>query len=197
MKSRHWNHARRATKPGHQDLRSAGPRLRRAARVVVDALERRLLLSATVQFSTASETVNESAGTFSIPVTLSGTPAPTVSTFASGAVEFSAPDGLAFDSAGNLYAANDVKNGTVDKVTPAGVVSIFASGLGGVPADLAFDHAGNLYVSRYTSNAVEKVTPAGTVSTFAAGFNHPDGLAFDAAGNLYVANYSANDTVAR
>ena len=31
---------------------------------------------AEVQFSTGSETVNESAGTFSIPVTLSGTPAP-------------------------------------------------------------------------------------------------------------------------
>ena len=39
-----------------------------------------------VSFSTGSEAVNESAGTFSIPVTLSGRPtgSPTVSTFASG-----------------------------------------------------------------------------------------------------------------
>ncbi len=45
---------------------------------------------AAVQFSTGSETVNASAGTFSIPVTISGTP--TVSTFASG---FNGPVGLA------------------------------------------------------------------------------------------------------
>jgi hypothetical protein len=83
-------------------------------RPCVEWLEARLA-PARVQFSAASETVNESAGSFSIPVTLTGTVTPTVSTFASG---FSDPFGLAFDAAGNLFVSNDT--GTVDKVTPGG-----------------------------------------------------------------------------
>ena len=67
-----------------------------------------------VQFSTGSETENESAGTFSIPVTISDTPA-TVSTFASGLND---PGALAFDSAGNLYVATGAVPGAVSKVTP-------------------------------------------------------------------------------
>ena len=70
-----------------------------------------------MSFGTGSETVDESAGTFSVPVTLSGG-TPTVSAFASGINE---PDGLAFDAAGNLYVA-DGKDHTVGKVTPAGLV---------------------------------------------------------------------------
>ncbi len=144
-----------------------------------------------VQFSTGSETINESAGTFSIPVTISDTP-PTVSTFASG---FSGPDGVAFDSAGNLYVAN-VSAGTISKLTPAGAVSTFASGILN-PSALAFDGAGNLFVaSDVGTGAVSEVTPAGVVSTFATGFSDPAALAFDDAGNLYVANYG-NSTVSK
>ena len=136
---------------------------------------------ARVQFDTGSETVNESAGTFSIPVTVSGTP--TVSTFASG---FDQPYSLAVDSAGNLYVPNGLDD-TVSKVTPAGAVNTFASGFDGA-IGVAFDAAGNLYVSNGLDNTVSKVTPAGIVSQFASGFNGPAGLAFDPAGNLYVAN---------
>jgi hypothetical protein len=57
----------------------------------LDELESRDVPAA-VQFSTASETVSEAAGTFSIPVTLTGTVQPTVSTFATG---FDQPDALA------------------------------------------------------------------------------------------------------
>ncbi len=78
----------------------------------------------TVQFTTGAETVNESAGTFSIPVTLTGAPTPIVTTFASG---FNGPVEEAFDAAGNLYVTSE-SAGTVSKVTPAGVVSAFASG---------------------------------------------------------------------
>ena len=61
-----------------------------------------------VKFSTGVETVNEAAGTFSIPVALSQAITPTVRTFASG---FYSPVGLAFDAAGNLYVANDNYSG--------------------------------------------------------------------------------------
>jgi uncharacterized repeat protein (TIGR01451 family) len=175
------------------------------------------LAPATVQFNAASEIVNATDGSFSVPVTRIVVPA----VFASG---IASPNALTFDASGNLYVAN---GSTVSKVTPAGVVSTFASGfdspdglaLGGGnnifvadsgtntvsevtpagvvspfaarfdrPSGLAFDKAGNLYVANAGNNTVSKVTPAGVVSTFASGFISPDGLAFDAAGNLYVAN---------
>jgi len=83
----------------------------------------------------------------------------------------------------------------VSKVTPAGVVSTFASGFS-APTGEAFDAAGNLYVANFGANTVSKVTPAGAVSPFASGFNEPEGEAFDAAGNLYVAN-EGNGTVSK
>jgi hypothetical protein len=144
----------------------------------------------TAQFSAASETVNATAGTFSIPVTVSSTVTPTVSTFASG---FNDPNGLAFDAAGNLYVAN-TQTSILSKVTQAGVVSTFASG--DDPEGLAFGAAGNLYVANLGNSTVMEVTPAGVVSTFASGFSDPFELAFDGAGNLYVSNLG-NNTVSK
>ena len=122
----------------------------------LEELENRVVPAATVQFSTGSETINETAGTFSIPVTLTGTPTPTVSTFATG---FNLPTGEAFDAAGNLYVGNPAGN-TVSRVTPAGAVSTFASGISS-PEGLAFDAAGNLYVANNGGGTVSKVTPDG------------------------------------
>jgi hypothetical protein len=149
-------------------------------RASFDALEGRALLS-TVSFGTDGESVNDSAGTVSIPVTITGTPtvAPTVSTIASGV---NGPFGLAVDAAGNVFVANTGDN-QVDEVTPAGAISTFASGFDD-PAGLAFDSAGNLYVANAGTDTVSEVTPAGAMSTFASGLSVPVGLAFDAAGNL-------------
>jgi YVTN family beta-propeller protein len=140
-----------------------------------------------VQFSAGSETVNASAGTFSIPVTVAGTP--TVSTLQSG---FDDPFGLAVDANGNLYVAN-TDNNTVSELNPAGQVIATLSGFN-FPFGLAFDSAGNLYVANAGGDTVSMVTPKGVVSTFASGFSGPTGLAFDSAGNLYVVNETA-DTV--
>ena len=136
-----------------------------------------------MQFSTGGETVSHGAGTFSIPVTLAGTPdgTPIVSTFASG---LSTPFGVAVDAAGNLFVSN---GDTVSEVSPAGKVSPVFAGVSS-PGALAFDAKGNLYFTDGDSGTVDKVTPAGAVSTFASGFLEPLGLAFDAAGNLYVAD---------
>ncbi|HEV8058761.1 MAG TPA: DUF4214 domain-containing protein, partial [Gemmataceae bacterium] len=152
-------------------------------RLDLEHLEKRV--TPTVQFSVGTETVDESAGTFSVPVAFVGAPIgpPTVSTFAPG---FLAPSGLAFDANGNLYVA-DASTSTVSKVTPDGTVSTFASGFK-KPFGLVFDAAGNLYVANLNGNTVSEVTPDGVVSTFASGFSDPTGLAFDTAGNLYVAN---------
>jgi sugar lactone lactonase YvrE len=90
-----------------------------------------------------------------------------------------------------MYVANYV-DGSVSTVTPAGVVSAFASGFDG-PDSLAVDGSGNLYVANSGNGTVSEVTPAGIVSTFASGFVNPGGLAFDGGGNLYVASHYGGD----
>ena len=111
------------------------------------------------------------------------------STFGNSAGRLSEPQGIAFDSVGNLYAAHF---GTIEKLTPGGVGSVFASTGSYDPQGIAFDSAGNLYAANsgpvpYT---IFKFTPGGVRSVFvSSGLNNPYGLAFDSAGNLYVAIY--------
>jgi len=111
---------------------------------------------------------------------------PTPTTFASMGLDH--PYFLAFDGAGNLYAANSASN-TIERFTPGGVGSVFASTGLSYPTGLAFDSAGSLYVANSDGNTIERFTPGGAGSIFASigGPNHPQGLAFDSAGNLYVA----------
>jgi len=163
-------------------------------RLLLEQLEDRVVPS-TVQFSVASETVSQSAGTFTIPVNLAGNVSSTTSSITYGLAlgGTSYPAGLALDASGNLYFTDGASG--VDKVTPAGVVSTFLSGNStpNNPIDssgLAFDTAGNLYIANWRIGTVSEVTPAGIVSTFSSAFNSPTALAFDAAGNLYVADSS-------
>src|SRR5436190_1123223 len=74
--------------------------------------------------------------------------------------------GLALDSGGNLYVAN-AGNSTIEKFTPNGVGSLFASTGLNVPVGLAFDSGGNLYAANFVGNTIEKFTPGGLGSLFA------------------------------
>jgi len=108
----------------------------------------------------------------------------------------SEPEGIAFDSSGNLYAANFYTS-SIEKFTPKGIGSIFAYTGSYQPIGLAFDNQGNLYVAdggNNTSNNIVKFTPSGASSVFAADPDGPEGLAFDSAGNLFVANWRS-DTI--
>jgi sugar lactone lactonase YvrE len=129
---------------------------------------------------------------------------------------FNLPQGVATDSAGNVYVA-DTGNSTIRKISAAGItttlagtpgVTGYADGVGGAaqfsnPAGLAVDPSGNIYVADYYNSVIRKITPDGTVTTFAgkggnggssdglaivARFFGPVGVAIDTAGNLYVAD---------
>jgi sugar lactone lactonase YvrE len=154
-----------------------------------------------------------------VVTTFAGNPSdkPCVSVDGTGeAASFCLPDGIALDSAGNLYVAD---NDTIRKITPAAVVTTFAGtagvagsvdGVGSAarfhgPAGLAVDSAGNIYVADNMNSTIRKITPGASVTTFAgtagvsgshdgtgsaATFVAPGGVTIDSAGNLYVTDGS-------
>ena len=78
----------------------------------------------------------------------------------------------------------------INKYTPAGTQSTFATGLDH-PSGLAFDSVGNLFEADSGSGNIFKFAVAdGTKTTFASGAGAIAGLAFDASGNLYAADFS-------
>jgi sugar lactone lactonase YvrE len=106
------------------------------------------------------------------------------------------PQGLAFDSSGNLYAANPDPGGpfpipaanTISKFNASGgYVSNITSNLSG-PKGLAFDSTGNLYAAN-DNNTISKFNASGGyVSNITSNLDGPFGLAFDSSDNLYAAN---------
>ncbi|WPU99833.1 gliding motility-associated C-terminal domain-containing protein [Mucilaginibacter sp. cycad4] len=115
---------------------------------------------------------------------------------------FNTPTGVAFDVAGNLYVS-DVGNSAVRKITPAGIVSTFATGLN-FPRELKVDGTGNVYVAEQDGNTIKRISPNGTTTIIAGGgkkdaggaaswFNGPLGLAMDGKGNLFIGENVNND----
>jgi DNA-binding beta-propeller fold protein YncE len=111
------------------------------------------------------------------------TPDGTRSTFASS---LASGEGLAFDSAGNLFESD--WDGNVFEFMPGRAQSTFASGLGHLYG-MAFNNAGNLFVvAGWPSGTIYQFTPQGVRSTFASGLNGPYGLAFNSMGDLFVSD---------
>ena len=127
------------------------------------------------------------------------------------------PEGLAGDSAGNLYFA-DYYNNRIRKVSPSGIITTVAgngtggdSGDGGpavnaqlsAPDAVAVDGTGNLYIA--DASRIRKVSPAGIITTVVGGAGPahgpgdggpainaylymPGGIVVDNAGNIYIAD---------
>jgi uncharacterized protein (TIGR03437 family) len=139
--------------------------------------------------------------------------------------QLNGPQGLAVDSAGNLYIA-DTQNHRVRKITGGTISTVAGSGTAGfagdgaaagsaqlnLPFGVAVDAGGNLYIAEFANNRVRKVGSDGTISTLAgngvsgysgdggqaagAMLNGPQGVAVDSLGNVYIAD-TANNRVRR
>lgn len=117
-----------------------------------------------------------------------------------GAPAFHNPVSVAVDHDGTLYVC-DAGNYFIRKISPTGVVSLFAGkphqfgevdGLGSEarfyhPAHIVLDGLGNAYVldRRVEGRVVRKITAAGLVSTIDAG-DRVTSLTVDQEGNVYV-----------
>ncbi len=129
---------------------------------------------------------------------------------------FNEPQGIALDSEGNTYVADNT-NHTIRKISPTGVVTTLAglAGQGGAldgqgatarfsyPNAVCVDATGNVFVADTGNQTIRKITPGGYASTYAgkagvvgstdssninATFNVPTAVAVDGSGNVYVAD---------
>ena len=136
----------------------------------------------------------------------SGTPGPSGDGGPPMAAELDAPQGLAFDQAGDLFIA-DTGNNRIREVTADGSMIITVAGTGvrgfggdgsdakrarlDTPTGLAIDQAGNLYIADSGNNRVRRLDLAHKISTVAgtghAGYTGDGGLATQAALDLPVA----------
>lgn len=67
-------------------------------------------------------------------------------------------EGPAVDAEGNIYAVNYQKQGTIGKITPAGVASVFVElPKGSIGNGIRFDSKGNMFIADYTNHNILKV----------------------------------------
>jgi sugar lactone lactonase YvrE len=101
-------------------------------------------------------------------------------------------EGPACDAAGNIYAVNYKKEGTIGRVTPAGKGEVYLElPRGSVGNGICFDRRGVMYIADYTKHNVLAVDPkTRKVRVFAHhdGMNQPNDLAIAPDGTLFASD---------
>jgi gliding motility-associated-like protein len=93
---------------------------------------------------------------------------------------FDTPFGVTVDPNGNVYVA-DGGNNQIRKITPAGVVSLYAGNINGfagasdgngglenfrLPESMVFDELGNMYVADTENHSIRMINPGRNITTF-------------------------------
>jgi sugar lactone lactonase YvrE len=129
----------------------------------------------------------------------------------------SGPNGIAFDSSGNLYIADTI-DAAIRKISTNGIITTVAGGQGGYggdnglatmarlsgPMGVTVDASGNLYIADTSNQRIRYVNASGIITTIAgtgtasftgdgslataATFSTPVAVAVDASGAVYVAD---------
>jgi gluconolactonase len=117
-------------------------------------------------------------------------------------------EGPAFDSKGNLFFVNYIRNGTVGRMTPDGTVSVWielpdvpqAQGkpLKALPFGMKVDAQDRLIVADYSGRRLLRISPNKKIETLADGFegkpfNNPNDVCLDRAGNVYFTDPQSQD----
>ncbi|HYB91935.1 MAG TPA: NHL repeat-containing protein, partial [Candidatus Binataceae bacterium] len=141
------------------------------------------------------------------PLGSSGNAAPLPSPAPSPATGLSWPYGIARDSSGNLYVANELApsltvyaRSASGNAAPTATIAGSNTGLTN-PTGIALDSSGNIYeadagsitggndsVNVYAAGSNGNVTPAATITGTSTGLANPTGIALDSSGNIYVPN---------
>lgn len=156
------------------------------------------------------DTDNDDAGSSGGISLLAGNAGTAGTLDAKGALaRFNTPRGIARDSSGNLYVADEL-NYVIRKIATDGTVTTFAGTAGYIASDdgvgsgahftdptaLTIDASNNLYVT--DGMAIRKITPSAVVTTLTTlnqGSNNaastlpklqPSGIAIDTSGNLFI-----------
>jgi DNA-binding beta-propeller fold protein YncE len=102
---------------------------------------------------------------------------------------FKGPVGLTFDTAGNLYVANQGNNTILRYSSTGAYLGVFASAGLSTPEGVAFDSAGDLWACNYSDGSISRYSSSGALlAHITTGVPNPIAIALDSHDNIYISD---------